>query len=378
MEDPVYLDYAATTPVDPRVAEIAMRTMTEEFGNAGSRTHLFGSRAKAIVEVARQQVADALGCAPNEVVFTSGATEADNIAILGIAERARALGKMHIISTAIEHKAVLEPLAKLATRGFEITLLPPGRRGWVDADSVANALRPDTAMVSVMHVNNETGVIQPIEDIVRVLLDHEAILHVDSAQGFTKDDQIVDLGRIDLISLSGHKIQAPKGIGALVVRNRGNESLPVDSIMFGGGQERGLRPGTQPVHLIAALGLAAELGQLESHLRQEHAKNFRQQLIQAFTPLEPLYLGDQDRCVPNIISLALPNIDSEALMLITKDFLAISNGSACTSHRYEPSHVLVAMGLAEATRRSAVRLSWGPRCEEPDWETIVDLIQRLA
>lgn len=377
VETPIYLDYAATTPVDPRVAEVAFAAMTEEFGNAGSRTHLYGSRAKSLVDNARQQVAAALGCRPPEVIFTSGATEADNLSILGLAERAMREGHTHLIATAIEHKAVLEPLEHLATQGFEVTLLHPDERGWVEADQVASALRPNTALVSVMHVNNETGVIQPIDEIADVLADHSAAFHVDAAQGFLKDSQITGLDRIDLLSLSGHKILGPKGVGALVVRSRGHDSPPIEPLMFGGGQERGIRPGTIPVHLIAALGLAAELGASEREARRNDALRFRDDLKAAFAPLKPRYLGDQSLCVPNIVSLALEGIDSEAFMLMTKEHLAISNGSACTSHRYEPSHVLSAMGFDEVIRQSAVRISWGPDCGTPDWDNVVSKLKQL-
>ena len=376
MDQPVYLDCAATTAVDPRVAEIAVRVMTEEFGNAGSRTHLYGSRAKAVVEEARAQVASAIGCETGDVIFTSGATEANNIAILGALEAGPTKGRQHVITSAIEHKSVLEPFQVLERRGFDLTVLRPNKGGWIDESQVLAALREDTALISLMHVNNETGVVQPIKEIANAIQDHQVLFQVDAAQGFTKDEGIASLRRVDLVSLSGHKIHAPKGIGSLIVRSR-QDRLPITPLMFGGGQERGVRPGTLPVHLIAALGKAAELGAREFSDRRTSNLSFRQNLIAALRPLEPTYLGDQSTCVPNIISLALPGIDSEAFILLTKDAIAISNGSACTSHKYEPSHVLCAMGVEEDIRQGAVRISWSHDSKAPDWTKIVNQLAQL-
>ncbi len=376
-DGPIYLDCAATTRVDPRVVTVATEAMLEEFGNAGSRTHQFGSRAKALVDEARTQVALGAGCAPTDVIFTSGATEADNLAILGLAAHGAATGRRHIVSTAIEHKAVLEPLDHLRAQGFEVTLLQPDARGWVEPSAVANALRQDTLLVSVMQVNNETGVIQPIAQIAEALADSQAYLHTDGAQGFTKEQGVVGVGRIDLMSISAHKISGPKGIGALIAKPRGNERTPLAPLMFGGGQERNLRPGTLPVHLIAAFGKAAELGRKEFESRRHATMRFRESLVSAFAPLAPIYIGDQERCIENIISLTLPGIDSEAFILATKDVVAISNGSACTSHRYEPSHVLQAMGVDDDVRRGAVRISWSFDSEEPDWTAVVHRLSQF-
>ena len=377
MDETVYLDCAATTKVDPRVAEVALRVMTDEYGNAGSRTHLYGSRAKELVETARTQVASAIGCQANEIIFTSGATESNNLAILGAFQQGPTKNLRHVITTAIEHKAVLEPIEQLERQGFEVTRLAPDATGRVREEAVINALRDDTALISVMHVNNETGVIQPIDEIARLIESHPTLFHVDSAQGFTKDSRINHLGRVDLISLSGHKVSAPKGIGALIVRSR-QQVLPIGPLMHGGGQERGLRPGTLPVHLIAAFGVASELGRAESTMRQEANSKFRERVVEALEPLNPLFLGDQDHCVPNIVSLAIKGIDSEAFILSTKDQIAISNGSACTSNRYEPSHVLTAMGIAEESRQGAVRISWSHESIEPDWPEVVERLRRLS
>ena len=250
-----YLDCNATTPVEPRVRDLVIQYMETEFGNAGSRTHEFGARAKQASQKARDQVAVLVGAKPDEVVFTSGATEANNLALLGLAEYGRREGRRHIISTAIEHKSVLEPLERLGRGGFDVTLIAPEPGGWVLPEKVASALRPDTLLVSAMHVNNETGVVQPLTEIALGLARHPAFLHVDAAQGCGKELLALRDPRIDLISISGHKLYAPKGIGALVTRRRGFERIPLEPLMVGGGQERGLRPGTLPVHLAVGLGL---------------------------------------------------------------------------------------------------------------------------
>lgn len=356
---PVYLDYDATGPVDPRVAKEVMRYMCDEFGNAGSRTHTYGQVAKERVNLARRQIADVAAAKPEEIIFTSGATESDNIAILGLAPWGEAHNKRHIVSTLIEHKAVLEPLAALQRRGFEVDLLPPTTGGWVTPEAVAEAVRPDTLLVSVMVVNNETGVIQPISEIADALTDSDAYLHIDAAQAFGKILDPLRVRRVDLIAASGHKIGAPKGIGALITRRRGYDRPPLSPLMYGGGQERGLRPGTLPVPLIAGLGTAAAIA-LEEHARwQESCQRIRDSLLQALVPLGAQPNGDLERSVPNTLNLTIPGVDSEAAIVALKDIVAISNGSACTSQSYEPSHVLKAAGLGPERVAGALRFSWG-------------------
>ncbi|WP_313354525.1 cysteine desulfurase DndA [Microbacterium sp.] len=354
-----YLDYNATSPVDPRVAEEVMRFMVLEFGNSGSRTHVFGQAAKERVQLARTEVAAVLAADPSEVIFTSGATESNNLAILGLAEHGTKVGKTHIISTQIEHKAVLEPLEVLAARGFDVELIAPTAGGWVDPESIRAALRPDTLLVSTMAVNNETGVIQPLDDIADALLDIDALFHVDAAQSFGKVVEPLRNPRIDLIAVSGHKIGAPKGVGALLTRRRGYKRPPLKPLMFGGGQERGLRPGTLPVALIAGLGLASTLALKESDERHARALAVRGNIMDALAPLNPQYNGDIDRTIDTTLNFSVPGIDSEAAIVALKDVAAISNGSACTSQSYEPSHVLTAGGLDEARVAGALRLSWG-------------------
>jgi cysteine desulfurase len=308
------------------------------------------------------------------VLFTSGATEADNLALLGLAEFGRTTGRRHIVSTRIEHKAVLEPLEHMAKQGFEVDPLDPTPGGWVPADAVARALRPDTLLVSVMHVNNETGIVQPLRDISAALAGHEAFFHVDAAQGFGKADGLQD-PRIDLVSLSGHKVCGPKGVGALVMRRRGFRSVPLQPLMFGGGQERGLRPGTLPVALVAALGKAAELAVSERDDRARRCRAFRDAFLAAFAGLDAHLHGDVDRCLPHVVNLSIPGVDSEAALVALKDVAAVSNGSACTSHSYQPSHVLVAMGLPDDAVQGALRFSWW---HDADSTALPEIAARLA
>lgn len=378
VEVTAYLDCNATTPLDPEVRAVLLRHLDEEYGNAGSRTHDYGARALQAVQRARDQVASVVGAKRDEVVFTSGATEANNLAILGLAPHGEKTGRRHLVSTAIEHKAVLEPLALLKERGFEVTLVPPTLGGWVDPSAVRAALRPETLLVSVMHVNNETGVLQPLEEICRELTDHSAYLHVDAAQGFGKELVALKSTRIDMISVSGHKVYAPKGVGALVVRRRGFERIPLSPLMVGGGQERGLRPGTLPVPLVAALGVAAELAVRDHVNRQQWVGHIQQELLNAFLPLGARRHGDQERTLPHVLNISFPGVDSEAVMVAWKGLAAVSNGAACTSHSYSTSHVLQAMCLPEDAIRGAIRLSWCHLTNEVNWSALAHAVRRLT
>jgi cysteine desulfurase len=375
---PAYMDYNATAPVDPRVADEVLRFMSYEFGNAGSRTHTYGQIAKERVNRARDEIAAVVAAKPDEVIFTSGATESDNLAILGLAAHGEATGKRHIISTQIEHKAVLEPLEILAARGFEVELLAPSAGGWVSPHAVKEALRPDTLLVSVMAVNNETGVIQPIHEIADALANHEAFFHVDGAQAFGKLIDLLRQPRVDLLSISGHKIGGPKGVGALVARRRGYKRPPLEPLMHGGGQERGLRPGTLPVALIAGLGLASTLALNESAQNAERGAAIKDELLAALMPLGAELNGDPERTVATTLNVSIPGVDSEAAIVALKDVVALSNGSACTSQSYEPSHVLVAAGLPRDRIEGALRLSWGPTSGAVPIDALVERLRRLV
>lgn len=374
-----YLDCNATTPIEPEVLEVILRYLADEYGNAGSRTHEFGARAKQAVERAREQVAAVVAAQPDEVVFTSGATESNNIALLGLtagAEGANGFARRHIVSTAIEHKAVLEPLDRLAAQGFEVSLIHPDHSGRVDVQAVLAAVRPDTLLVSVMHANNETGIVQPIETIAAELPE-TVYLHVDAAQTFGKLIAPLQNPRIDLISVSAHKIFGPKGIGALISRRRHGKRPPLSPLMLGGGQERGLRPGTQPVHLIAGLGTAAQLSLRDHAQRQAACLRFRDGVLTAMAKLGGQANGDQEHCLPHVLNVSLPGLNSEAAMVALKGILALSNGSACTSTSYEPSHVLVAMALDQDRIESALRLSWCHLTPAVDWPQVCAALRRM-
>lgn len=375
---PVYLDCNATTPVDPEVRKEFLHFVDEEFGNAGSRTHEFGTRAKQAVQKARDRIAAVVKSEREEVIFTSGATESNNLAILGLREHGERIGRKHIVATAIEHKAVLEPLEHLAERGFTVTLVKPEPDGAVTASAITSALRPDTLLVSVMHVNNETGVIQPIEEIAKALSEREIFFHVDAAQGFGKRIKELQNRRIDLISISGHKIYAPKGIGALVVRRRGYERPPLRPLAFGGGQERGLRPGTLPVALIVALGKAAELALRDSEKRNSYCAAIKTEALAALMNAGGVPTGNPTKSVPSTLNIAFPGLDSEAVMLVLKDEVAISNGSACTSQNYAASHVLVAMGLYDDRVKGALRFSWCHLTPKVNWNALASAIKTVG
>ncbi|HOW74479.1 MAG TPA: cysteine desulfurase DndA [Candidatus Competibacteraceae bacterium] len=374
---PIYLDCNATTPLEPEVRDILLRFLTEKFGNEGSRTHEYGARAKQAVQKARDQVAAVVAARRDEVIFTSGATESNNLAIIGLRAAGLEQGKRHIITTAIEHKAVLEPCAALEADGFGVTYLPVTAGGWVDPERVRTALQPDTLLVSIMQVNNETGVRQPLTEIADLLKDHPTYFHTDAAQGYGKDLATLRHPRIDLISLSGHKLFAPQGIGALIARRRGYVRPPLRPLTYGGGQEHGLRPGTLPVALIVALGLAAEIAVRDHDRRQRACQQFRRVALNALAPLEPRLTGDQTQVMDHVLNLAFPGLDSEALMVALKDLIAISNGSACTSSSYTPSHVLKAMGMNDDQANCCVRISGCHLTPPIDWDAVATRIRTL-
>ena len=374
---PVYLDCNATTPIATEVFEEMKPFFLEEFGNEGSRTHEFGTRAKKAIQKAREQVSSVLNAKPEEVIFTSGATESNNIALLGLRKEGIEKNRKHIITSMIEHKAILEPCDYLEREGFEVTRINATRGGVFNIDALKNSLRPDTLLVSLMQVNNETGIRQPIDKVTEILKEHPAYFHTDAAQGFGKDINTLRNPRIDMISISGHKIYAPKGIGALITRRRGYERLPLESIVFGGGQERGLRPGTLPVALIVGLGKSAEVAERDEEKRKIVCKKIKAEALSALNKLNPKITGDATLMMDHVLSLAFPGLDSEALMVGLKDLIAISNGSACTSASYAPSHVLLSMGLSEDEANECVRISWSFMTPQIDWEEIAKKIRKM-
>ena len=354
----IYLDCNATTPIEPEVVEKMNNYLTIDFGNEGSHTHSFGSVAKKAVHEATDHVVSLVNASRNEIIFTSGATESNNIAILGLKDYGLKNNKKHIITSAIEHKAVLEPIQELEKVGFEVDIINVDKSGRVNPNDIKDKLREDTLLISIMGVNNETGVIQPIHEIIEIIKDHDCYFHVDAAQMYGKDIDTLSNKRIDLISISGHKVFGPKGIGALVTRLRNFNKPPLQPLFFGGGQQAKLRPGTLPVHLIVGLGVAAKIAKKNLKKRQEQNKKIYDQIIKLMKSLNGNLNGDEKYLLGNCINFSIPTVDAEAFMLTTKDLISISNGSACTSSTYEPSHVIKAMNNNENIVKGAVRISW--------------------
>lgn len=364
----VYLDYNATTPVDPRVLDVMIKVYRNDPGNADSRTHDFGEQARKITEHARKQVAELLDVTPEEAFFTSGSTESNNIAIQGLREYAALSGKKHIITTSIEHKSVLNTVKYMESQGFDVDYVSPDISGCVSAEDVLNRVREDTLLVSIMHVNNETGTIQPVKEIGDALAERDVLFHVDATQSCGKlVDQIREL-HYDMLSLSAHKFRGPQGIGALILRRRNYRLPPVKNVYFGGQQEHGLRPGTTPVALVAGMGKACELAQNEYKEEARENQVIKNEIFDLLNSEGVLYElnGDPEYCVDNTLNICFEGISSEALMLSAKQYCAISNGSACTSKSYDPSYVLIAMGIPVDRIESSVRISWGPGSNKDD------------
>lgn len=356
MNTPIYLDYAATTPVDPRVAHKMSRHLLVEgvFGNPASRSHAFGWQAEEAVETARVQMAQALNADPREIVWTSGATESDNLAIKGVAYNA---SRRHIITSAIEHKAVLDTCEFLATEGFEITYLQPDAHGRIEASAVASAIRPDTLLVSIMHVNNELGTVNDIADIGAVCARNNVIFHVDAAQSFGKLAIDVKAMSIDMLSISAHKIYGPKGAGILYVRRE--PPLKLTPLIHGGGHEMGMRSGTLATHQIVGTGEAAELMLAHRHEEQARLSSLRQRFLAHIQQIPDVFInGHEQFHLPSIVNVGFADVDGETLLLALDD-LAVSSGSACTSASVEPSYVLRAIGVPEAIAHASLRFSFG-------------------
>lgn len=377
MQRPLYLDYNATAPMDPRVFEAMRPYFIDEPGNAGSRTHIYGQRAKEAVDRARQQIAALLCDAkPQEIIFTSGATESNNAVLLGLIRHGLDTGRKHVLASAIEHKSVLEPLDRMREAGFEVELLPVTSGGYVEPDTVSAHLRQDTLLVSLMHANNETGVLEPVLEVADLLAGSPVLFHVDAAQTYGKEVETLKKLTCDFLSISGHKIYGPKGIGALYARRRGLGRRPFTPLLFGGGQEMGLRPGTLPVPVVVWLGAAADLAGCEFGKRARAAQLVKQSFLAALGPIYFCVNGDPARTQSHVINVSFPGMDSEALMMAVRHDLAFSNGAACTSADYAPSHVLKAMGLNERRITSAVRISWGPEVENIPARWILAVVKR--
>ncbi|MBQ13000.1 MAG: IscS subfamily cysteine desulfurase [Gammaproteobacteria bacterium] len=358
MHFPIYFDYSATTPVDPRVVEKMSKCLTLEnnFGNPASRSHMFGWKAEEAVEAARRQVADLLRCDPREIVWTSGATEADNLAIKGAAHFYSKRGK-HIITSKIEHKAVLDSCRQLEREGFEVTYLDPTEKGIITPESVAAALRSDTTLVSLMHINNEIGVINDIEAIGKITRENKIIFHVDAAQSAGKIAIDMETMQVDLMSLTAHKIYGPKGIGALYVRRK--PRVRIEAQIHGGGHERGLRSGTLATHQIVGMGEAYRIAREEMAEEHKRISALRTRLLDGLNDIEEVYVnGDLEQRVAGNLNISFNFVEGESLMMALRD-LALSSGSACTSASLEPSYVLRALGLSDELAHSSLRISLG-------------------
>ena len=377
----IYLDYNASTPIDERVLEKMIDIYRYHYGNADSRTHQFGSEAKRIVEKSRKNVADLLGISKGNIYFTSGSTESNNIAILGLESYGRDSGRKHVITTGIEHKSVLEPCRILEERGFKVVYVMPREDGRIRSEDVLHRVREDTLLVSIMHVNNETGSIQPVEEIGKTLSDSGVYFHVDASQSCGKLVEEIQRLPFDLLSISAHKMYGPQGVGALVIKNKNRMSLDIKPIIYGGGQERGIRPGTLPVALIGGFGKAAEIATEEYKSNKKCCSENLNRILNVLKNSTVTYEinGDLQYNAGNTLNISFSNYDSEALMLIMQESVGvgISNGSACTSRSYAPSYVLQAMGLEEKRIANAVRISWGRELiDESVFQEMVNTIER--
>jgi cysteine desulfurase len=371
---PIYMDYSATTPVDERVAEKMMSYLTRQgkFGNPSSRSHSYGWEAEAAVERARQHVAELVNADPREIIWTSGATESDNLAIKGVAHFYKKSGR-HIVTLKTEHKAVLDSCRQLEREGYEVTYLEPESNGLLDLNKFEAALRDDTILVSIMHVNNEIGVIQDIEAIGEICRARKIVFHVDAAQSVGKIP--IDLGKlkVDLMSFSAHKIYGPKGVGALYVRRKPRVRL--EAQMHGGGHERGLRSGTLATHQIAGMGEAFRIAHAEMAGEAMRIKALRERLWNGLNEMEEVYLnGDLEQRVPGILNVSFNYVEGESLIMALKD-MAVSSGSACTSSSLEPSYVLRAIGRNDELAHSSIRFTIGRFTTEEEVDYIIDLVR---
>jgi len=375
MKKPIYMDYSATTPCDPRVAEKLCHYLTSdgEFGNPASRSHQYGWHADDAVEEARGHVAALIGASEKEIVWTSGATESDNLALKGVAHFYKKKGN-HIITVKTEHKAILDSCRQLEREGFEVTYLDPKEDGQLDLDVLKAALRPETILVSVMHVNNEIGVIQDIAAIGKITREKGILLHTDAAQSAGKIPVNVDEMNVDLLSLSAHKIYGPKGIGALYVRRK--PRVRIEAQMHGGGHERGMRSGTLPTHQIVGMGEAFRIAKEELASESERIGKLRDKLLRGLEEIEEVYVnGDMNNRIPGNLNISFNYVEGESLIMALKD-VAVSSGSACTSASLEPSYVLRALGRSDELAHSSIRFTIGRFTTEEEIDYTIELVKQ--
>lgn len=374
MKQQLYFDYAATTPIDPRVIEKMVACMQEDYGNPASRSHAYGWKAEQMVEEAREHVAALINADPREIIWTSGATESNNLAIKGAAQFYQRKGK-HIITSKIEHKAVLDTCRQLEREGFEVTYLEPNKQGIIEVESVAKAMREETVVVSIMHANNEIGVLQNIAAIGKLTREKGIIFHVDAAQTVGKIDIDMQANEIDLLSISGHKLYGPKGVGALFVRRK--PRIRLNPQMHGGGHERGLRSGTLPTHQIVGMGEACKIAKAELASEAKRIAALRDRLWHGLCDIEEVHLnGHPTQRLPGILNLSINFIEGESLLMGLKD-LALSSGSACTSASLEPSYVLRALGLNDELAHSSLRFSMGRFTTEAEVDYAIKAVRHI-
>jgi cysteine desulfurase len=380
MKKPIYLDYHATTPVDPRVFSVMKKFFLEDFGNPGSNSHEYGDIAAKAMNDAREEIGIAMNSiSPSEVIFVSGATEANNLAIHGTAIKLKEAGKPHIITSAIEHKAVLDVTDELERQGFQVTYVQPNSEGFTDPQKIENAITPETGLISIMHANNEIGIINDIKRIGEIAEKHNILFHCDAAQSFGKIPIDVQEMNVHLLSISAHKIYGPKGIGALYVRKK-HPKVEIEPLLFGGGQERGLRPGTLATPLIAGLAEASRIAREEMASESKRLQNLRDSLFSGLDEKCPdiVLNGSIENRLPNNLNLSFLGVNSESLMINLRGEVAVSNGSACTSANWTSSHVLAGMGIDDERIQSAIRFSLGRFTTQEEIDYAIDQISQVV
>ena len=374
----VYLDYNASAPIDERVLNRMIEVYTNHFGNADSRTHSYGTDANKIVEESRRAIANILNIDSSDLFFTSGSTESNNMAIVGLLDYAIQSGRNHFITTAIEHKSVLESMHYLERHGCTVDYVAPDSSGRIKPEQIIDLISEKTVLVSLMHVNSETGIIQPIEEVGKELARRGVLFHVDATQSFGKMNDVLRNSQYDMLSITAHKIGGPQGVGAFVLRRGKNyKRPPVAPLMFGGQQERGYRPGTTPVALVAGFAYAAQLCDEEEQENYQRCVKIKQQFIDSIASLNYQINGAPQYCIPSTINISFPGVDAEGIFLAMKNEYAFSNGSACNSNSHLPSYVLAAMGIPEQQINESVRISWNGNTQV-DFKELVNYIKSMT
>ena len=374
----LYLDYNASAPLRKEVLDVMVDAYTHVIGNADSRTHSFGTTAQKFVQEKRQQITSVLNVDPTDLIFTSGSTESNNMAILGIAKWAKENGKTHIITTSMEHKAILEPLRHLEQQGFTVDYVNPGSDGRVAVGDIVSRIQDKTALVSVMYVNSETGIIQPVQELGKILESKGVYFHIDATQALGKLNNEIRHTKYDMMSMTAHKIGGPQGIGAFILkRGKDFKRPPIEPLMYGGPQERGYRPGTTPVALIAGFAEAVRLSEKEHDTMMAKCAAIKENFLQAIQGMDYQINGDPKYCLPTTINISFTGLDAEAAFLCLGDDFAFSNGSACNSAGHKLSYVLEAMGLDQKRRSEAIRLSWDGSVDV-DFSKFVEIIRQIV